>query len=115
MQARTGTPDRTARRVRNGSAVRASEEAGNPPYPGLSLSIGRPSLDYKVEIHPSPRSVAHGSVPRSPCKEGEGEPPLRPAVTVFPGAWDASAATASRLRAVRRISFRAAGAREDAY
>jgi hypothetical protein len=26
-----------------------------------------------------------------------------------------SAATASRLRAVRRISFRAAGAREDAY
>jgi hypothetical protein len=49
-----GTPGRTARRVRSGSAVRASEEAGNPPYPGLSLSIGRPSLDDKVKIYPKP-------------------------------------------------------------
>jgi len=44
--------NRTARRVRSGSAVRASEEAGNPPYPGLSLSIGRPSLDYEVYRKP---------------------------------------------------------------
>jgi hypothetical protein len=90
-----GTPGRTARRVRSGSAVRVSEEAGNPPNPGLSLSIGRPSLDYGVYL--KPRDVGHGSVP-SPCKEAERA--VAPGRDLHPGAEDASAATASRLRAV---------------
>ena len=48
-----GTPGSTARLVRSGSAVRVSEEAGIP-LPGLSLSTGRPSHDYKVKISPKP-------------------------------------------------------------
>ena len=51
-RARMGTPSRTARRVRSGSAVRVSEEAGNPPTRPLAL-ISRPSLHSEVCPKPS--------------------------------------------------------------
>jgi hypothetical protein len=58
MQARTGTPDRTARRVRNGSAVRASEEAGNPPTRPLALLSAEASAATASRLRAVPGIVS---------------------------------------------------------